>query len=65
MPESYLANSNTKEIHEYRKMVPNCKYSEIKDEHKIWLKDEFEVQKYIREKGYNGCRWCLPKYNTG
>ena len=61
---SYLANSNTKEIHDLNKTKENCQINEIKDEHKIELESIEEVKRYIQESNYNGCAWCLPQYHT-
>jgi hypothetical protein len=61
---SYLANSNTKEIHDLNKTEENGQIDEIKDEHKIELESIEEVERYIQELNYNGCAWCLPEYHT-
>ena len=61
----YLANKNTREIHDLTKTIDNCQINEIKPEHKVPLQTIEDVEKWIRELGYNGCKWCLPKYNTG
>lgn len=66
MVRKYLGNKNPnkKEIHEYAKMKDACKLKEIKEEHKFWLDYEYEVEEYCKNKGYDGCKWCLPKYHT-
>ena len=61
---AYLANSNTKEIHDLDNTQTNCQINEILPEHKIPLPTLDEVLDYINNKGYNGCRWCLEKYHT-
>lgn len=60
----YLANSNTKEVHELDKTIDNCKIGEIKEEHKIPLETLSAVHNFIHIRGYNGCKWCMPKYHT-
>jgi hypothetical protein len=65
MASKYLANKNTKEIHVFSEIGAGCKYNEIKPEHKIWLDTEQQVNEYIRNLGYNGCKWCYPEKNTG
>ena len=64
MPKRYLGNKNTKEIHEYEKMVDGCKLNDMKEEHKFWLDFFFEIKDYCENKDYNGCKWCLPKYHA-
>lgn len=63
MTRRYLGNKNTKEIHEYLKMIDACKLDEMKEEHKFWLDFESEVIDHCKNKGYNGCKWCLKKYH--
>jgi len=60
----YLANSNTKEIHDLDNESTSCEINKIKTEHITMLDTEYEVQTYIRNYGYNGCYWCLRKYHT-
>jgi hypothetical protein len=64
MPSKYLGNTNTKEIHDYEKKLNKCKLDKMKEEHKVWLKTESEVEYYCSDKGYNGCKWCLQKYDV-
>ena len=61
---SYLANSNTKEIHDLDNIKENCQIDEIEEDHKIELDSIEEVERYIRELGYNGCKWYLERYHT-
>jgi|GEM_PF-3950833 len=42
----------------------NCQIGEILSEHKIPLDTIDEVEKYIHDYGYNGCKWCLEEYHT-
>jgi hypothetical protein len=46
-------------------MVDGCKLKEMKEEHKFWLDNKSEVEDHCENKGYNGCKWCLTKYDTG
>ena len=64
MGNKYLGNTNTKEIHEYAKMVDGCKLNQMKDKHKFWLSSESEVRDHCKNKGYNGCKWCLNQYHV-
>ena len=67
MPARFLANSNKKEIHdlENEKTGENqCQISEIKPQHRIPLFTIQMVEYYIKHNGYNGCKWCMPKYHT-
>ena len=64
MPRKYLGNSNTKEIHEFVKMDERCKLREMKEEHKFWLDTFAQVMEHCRNKGYNGCAWCMPQIDT-
>ena len=61
---SYLANSNTKEIHDLENTEENCQIDEIEEDHRIELDSLEEVERYIGELDYNGCAWCLPEYHT-
>ncbi len=60
---SYLANSNTSEIHDLDNTQVNCQIDEILPEHRIPIENLAEVLEYI-DRGYNGCRWCLERYHT-
>ena len=61
---SYLANSNTLEIHDLDNAENNCQIDEIKYEHIIHLQSMTQVLDYINNKDYNGCAWCLPEHHT-
>ena len=61
---SYLANSNTLEIHDLNNTQTNCQIDEILQEHRIPLATLAEVLDYINNHGYNGCRWCLQEHHT-
>jgi hypothetical protein len=56
----YVANFNSKEIHK-----PDCYWvSLMKADNKLFCTDLSEVAKLIKESGYNGCHYCLPRYDT-
>ena len=61
---SYLANSNTLEIHDLDNTQIICQIEEILPEHGIPLETLSDVLEYIENRGYNGCRWCLEEYHT-
>jgi len=55
-----VANLNSKEIHKL-----DCHWvSLMHNDHKSFCKDLSEVAKLIKESGYNGCHYCLPRYDT-
>ncbi|MEE8607445.1 MAG: CARDB domain-containing protein [Nitrospiraceae bacterium] len=60
-PESdYIANQNTREIHK-----AGCPLvTKIKDENKAPCSGLGKVADLIRDSGYNGCYYCLPRYDT-
>ncbi|MFW6120951.1 MAG: 3-hydroxyacyl-CoA dehydrogenase [Petrotogales bacterium] len=60
----YLANGDKKEIHDLENEQENCQIEEIKLEHRESLDSLERALRYIREYGYNGCKWCLPQYHT-
>ncbi len=64
MTARYLANTNTKEIHDLEaNITPSmrrlCKLDEIKKEHKRPIFTEGGVQIKIKLAEYTGCKWCL------
>ena len=61
---SYLANSNTSEIHDLNNTKDGCELEKIKEEHKIPLATLTEVLDYINNKDYDGCIHCLNQYHT-
>ncbi|MFC1787365.1 3-hydroxyacyl-CoA dehydrogenase [Halobacteriota archaeon] len=69
MGARYLANMNTKEIHDLKadiklKTRGQCQLDEIKEKHKKLVYTEVTVESLVRNEGYNGCKWCLSKYHT-
>jgi hypothetical protein len=60
----YLANNNTKELHDLHYTQENCQIDEIKEEHRIPLNSIEDVERFIKEYGYNGCEWCMFEYHT-
>jgi hypothetical protein len=61
----YVGNNNTKEIHDIENITEGCNFDRITDEHKEYFDSVEEIENAMRERGYNGCRWCLSKYDTG
>ncbi len=56
---SYVANRNSKEIHK-----SDCLWvTRMKDENKIPCGNLNEVAEMISNKGYNGCFYCLTRYD--
>jgi hypothetical protein len=52
----FLANSNTEEVH-----VAECEWAlKVRPGNKVAYKD---LERALKQ-GYNGCRYCLPEYNT-
>ncbi|MCK4732878.1 MAG: hypothetical protein KAT65_10525 [Methanophagales archaeon] len=59
-PYWYVANLNSKEIHKL-----DCHWVSLMDnDNKLFCKNLSEVAKLIKESGYNGCHYCLPRYDT-
>ncbi|HNB04056.1 MAG TPA: hypothetical protein PLV88_07165, partial [Methanoregulaceae archaeon] len=59
-PDMYVANTNSKEIHQL-----DCHWvSLMKPEHKLHCEDLDEVATLIKNSGYNGCHYCLQRYDT-
>jgi len=54
---AYLANRSSGEIH-----LPNCIWAE---KISAWHRIPFDDLNLALDRGYNGCRFCLPKYDTG
>ena len=70
MGARYLANMNTKEIHDLEADITSdkralCKLDEIKEKHKAYFYTKSGFESLIKNiQGYNGCKWCLPGYHT-
>ena len=65
----YLLNINTREIHSLKHTHINCCLPSISNEHKKYLTEKgmLKLIKGQPDSGtfrYNGCYWCLKKYNT-
>ncbi len=59
-PLWYVANLNSKEIHKL-----DCHWVFLMAaSHKSYYTDLKEVAKLIKYSGYNGCHYCLPRYDT-
>jgi hypothetical protein len=59
--ETFLGNSNTKEIHDGTRVKNACRVDEIHEEHKVWIKNYAEVKSTISNLGYDGCAHCIPE----
>ncbi len=56
---SYIANRNSKEVHK-----ADCPWvNHMKDKNKIPCRNLNEVARMISNEGYNGCFYCLAKYD--
>jgi Zn-dependent metalloprotease len=59
-PHWYVANLNSKEIHKL-----DCHWvSLMKKTNKSYCTNLGEVAPLINDSGYNGCHYCLPRYDT-
>ena len=59
--KTYRVNFNTNEIHDLRKTHKNCHLALMTN-----FKDVTEhTAMRMFEKGFNGCRFCLKKHDTG
>lgn len=59
----YVANPNTKEIHDCANRQIPCYLDLMKNP--IYLETKAEALEYINNQGYNGCAWCFTEYDTG
>jgi hypothetical protein len=57
----FLANSNTKEVHDLANEQMSCQISAIEIEHRV----EFESLKDARNAGYTCCQWCIESDADG
>ena len=60
----FLANRNTKEIHDLEHAVDGCKLEDINEENRLTLATLEEVQRLMDERNFDGCRWCMAKYHS-
>lgn len=60
----YLANRNTKEIHNLRYLHHNCHTKLISRKSRMYLTTK-EKDELITSTEYNGCRWCMKKVDKG
>jgi len=59
-PNWHVANTRTLEIHKM-----DCHWVSLMHNHnKLLCKDLNEAAKLIKDSGYNGCHFCLPRYDT-
>jgi hypothetical protein len=59
-PYRYVANLNSKEIH-----ILNCYWvSRMANRNKSHYSDLWELALLIRDNGYNGCHYCLSRYDA-
>lgn len=59
-PFWFIANLNTKEIH-----VPDCRWCSLMwSGNKHYLKSLSSTATWIKDRGYNGCYYCLHRYDT-
>ena len=65
MTAQWLANTDTKEIHDLENEKIGCKIGEILVEHKRPVYTYEEVKRLCKDKVYNGCMHCMPSLHTG
>lgn len=61
----YLGNANSKEIHDLSRIKKACQISRMLEKNKVRFASIEEVESAIEEQGYNGCKWCMPEWDTG
>ena len=58
-PYRYVANLNTKEIHR-----SHCYWvTQMANRNKSHYSDLWELAYLIKDYGYNGCHYCMPRYD--
>lgn len=62
---AFVINLVTKEIHDTAKISLSCKIHIMSSENKAYTNDFDVVLELFENKGYNGCAWCMPEYDTG
>lgn len=60
----YVCNINSHEIHDTKNLRPACHFEAILEKHKRKLDSLTEVEEAIKNQDYNGCRWCMTRYDT-
>ncbi len=59
LPITYIANRNSREIH-----LADCLWvTKMKETNKLHLRDFDDVVLMIKNNGYNGCYYCLSRYD--
>ncbi len=64
-PGRYVGNTNTREVHDIENITEACNFGRMTEEHKDYFDSIAEVEDAINTQGYNGCHWCMSKYDTG
>lgn len=59
----FLANKRSKEIHDLENSSSMCNIDNISEKNILMIESENEVVDLCHSEGYNGCYWCLPRYN--
>ncbi|MDR2233898.1 MAG: hypothetical protein LBE56_12375 [Tannerella sp.] len=57
----FIGNRGTMEIHRIDSRLPNCRLPMIVNREYIHV---LSLRKYLR-KGWNGCRFCMKRFDTG
>lgn len=60
----YRVNHRSKEIHKLSNKQHNCKHEFMSKKTSEYVGRE-KALRLIKEKGYNGCRWCWPRADKG
>lgn len=58
----YLADKDTKEIHDLSNPVMDCKLEEVDNNDLIFLQNSQELKEYLND-GYDGCPFCLRNHS--
>lgn len=59
----FLANKKSKEIHDLENESSMCHINNIKESNLLMIDSENEVIEMCNYDGFNGCYWCLSRYN--
>lgn len=60
----YLANKESREVHDLKRSSLLCHVDLISKKNRKWMTEK-QMLKAVNSHEYNGCRWCMKKYDRG